>query len=722
MIADITKYLTELKEEQIKKLEEFNINIENGGNTKTPSAAATTDATRENIFTNNKTSFQLPISYVVDKREINQNILNDLELIESKDPLGDSLYSTILKPKSIFGKRFLNDWSKYYTTDIGFLKDSQEFYKSYENQYGGDLKAPVKMVGSLDDNEMTINPHDVYDEIDKLWVDIAGDVNFKQRFNYIDIPIFEKLNKSPGVMQLLSVYNLSSPVISLLSPLILMIIPFFILKFQKIEVTVVGYISTLKKIFATHPIGKMFSLMDFSSLSWDKRVYLLMSIIFYIIQVYQNIMSCYRFYKNMILIHKHIFILRDYFTYTINNMSHILNITSNLKTYTEFRKELTRRKNILEGLCDTFSSIKPFKMSFSKLMNIGKIMKINYELFVDNDIKECVNYSFGFNAYYEHVDEIKSLIDGGKINTCTYIEGDEEEEATHCYSTKSTKSTESTESTESVINISSKSKNKDKKKKKSKNISETSRISRLSDKSYKSDKSDKSDKSYKTDETTPKKKVTKFINIYYPPYDNPIKNDVVIDKKIIITGPNAAGKTTVIKSILLNIILSQQIGYGYYEKAEIKLYDYLHCYLNIPDTSGRDSLFQAESRRCKEILDCLEKEKDKTHFCIFDELYSGTNPYEAVASAYGYIDHISNMRNVDLMLTTHYIQLCNNLKTNKNVKNYHMEVNVKSDYNVEYMYKYKKGISNIKGGIKVLYDLEYPESIIEKTKQILNTL
>jgi DNA mismatch repair ATPase MutS len=38
------------------------------------------------------------------------------------------------------------------------------------------------------------------------------------------------------------------------------------------------------------------------------------------------------------------------------------------------------------------------------------------------------------------------------------------------------------------------------------------------------------------------------------------------------------------------------------------------------------------------------------------------------------------------------------------------------------MYKYKKGISKIKGGIKVLYDLEYPESIIEKTKQLLTML
>jgi DNA mismatch repair ATPase MutS len=257
---------------------------------------------------------------------------------------------------------------------------------------------------------------------------------------------------------------------------------------------------------------------------------------------------------------------------------------------------------------------------------------------------------------------------------------------------------------------------------------------RKKDKSNKSNKSNKSEKSTtsmvstKSKDTecshnsTKPKNVTTFKNLYYPPYENPVKNSVIIDKKIIITGPNAAGKTTVIKSTLMNIILSQQIGYGFYEKAEIKPYDYLHCYLNIPDTSGRDSLFQAESRRCKEILDCLEKNNDKTHFCIFDELYSGTNPYEAVASAYGYIDYLSTKKNVDLMLTTHYIELCNNLKSNTNVKNYHMSVNMLKDHNVEYLYKFKKGISTIKGGIKVLYDLEYPEEIIKNTKKILGSM
>jgi DNA mismatch repair ATPase MutS len=218
------------------------------------------------------------------------------------------------------------------------------------------------------------------------------------------------------------------------------------------------------------------------------------------------------------------------------------------------------------------------------------------------------------------------------------------------------------------------------------------------------------------------KKHTSFKQLYYPHHETPIKNDVVINKKIIITGPNAAGKTTIIKSTLMNIILSQQIGYGFYDSANIRPYDYLHSYLNIPDTSGRDSLFQAESRRCKEILDSLEKENDKRHFCIFDELYSGTNPYEAVASAYGYIDYLSSMKNVDLMLTTHYISLCNNLKTNKKIKNYKMKVDVEEDYNVKYLYKLERGISKIKGGIKVLYDLEYPKAIIENTKQLLMSM
>ena len=708
---DLEKYLTELKNEQIKKLEALNGNVCNTNTCgrDTSNYGKPVDTAASSTAATATSSFKFPISYLENKQEINENIINDLELVESKDPDGCSMYSHIFKPESIFSKKFLNEWSKYYTTDVKFLKDSQVFYKAYINQYEGDLKKPIKMTAA--GNEIDINPHDIFEKIDKLWIDIAGDKNFKQRFNYIDIPILDRLNKSPGFLQILSLYNLTSPVISLLSPLILLIIPFFLLKFQKIDVTVAGYIATLKRIFATHPIGKMFSLLDFSSMPWDKRIYVLMSFVFYVIQVYQNVISCYQFYKNMILIHKNIFILRDYFRYTIKNMTHIISITSSLETYSNFAEDINTNKDKLEKLCKVFDKIKPFSISFGKMLDIGKIMKLNYEIFVDNDIKKCVDYSFGFNGFYEQVDHLKSIIDIGRINMCSFIEGSVEEDVQEVEEVEEVEEVqeENKETKEEIKDVKRRRKDKSNKSNKS-NKSSTSMVSTKS-----------KDTEYSQNDTK-SKNVTKFKNLYYPPHESPVKNNVTIDKKIIITGPNAAGKTTVIKSTLMNIILSQQIGYGFYEKAEIKPYDYLHCYLNIPDTSGRDSLFQAESRRCKEILDCLEKNHDKTHFCIFDELYSGTNPYEAVASAYGYIDYLSTKKNVDLMLTTHYIELCKNLKSNTSVKNYHMSVNMLKDHNVEYLYKFKKGISTIKGGIKVLYDLEYPEEIIKNTKKILGSM
>ena len=81
-----------------------------------------------------------------------------------------------------------------------------------------------------------------------------------------------------------------------------------------------------------------------------------------------------------------------------------------------------------------------------------------------------------------------------------------------------------------------------------------------------------------------------------------VSNSYSLETNKMITGPNASGKTTILKTTLFNIILSQQVGFGFYSSATINPYKYIHCYLNIPDTSGRDSLFQAEARRCKEIF------------------------------------------------------------------------------------------------------------------------
>ena len=150
-------------------------------------------------------------------------------------------------------------------------------------------------------------------------------------------------------------------------------------------------------------------------------------------------------------------------------------------------------------------------------------------------------------------------------------------------------------------------------------------------------------------------------------------------------------------------------------------FDHIYCYLNIPDTSGRDSLFQAEARRCGNILSNIQKKSTERHFCIFDELYSGTNPYEAIASAYSYLEVISKNKNVTFLLTTHFIKLCELFKKNKKIENRNMDTRMVGD-TPKYTYKLINGISQIKGGISVLQNLGYPSEIISKTKEILKIL
>ena len=207
-------------------------------------------------------------------------------------------------------------------------------------------------------------------------------------------------------------------------------------------------------------------------------------------------------------------------------------------------------------------------------------------------------------------------------------------------------------------------------------------------------------------------KKTSFSDAYYPT-QKPVKNSYKLNKNIIITGPNASGKTTFIKMTLINSLLSQQLGCGFYRKANIYPYDSFCSYINIPDTSGRDSLFQAEARRCKQVIDTV-KNKDRV-FCIFDELFSGTNPTEASASAFAFLQYLSLQPNCTYLLTTHFMDVCRNLMDNKNIVMKHMKTTKKNDKLI-YTYELSNGLSNVHGGISILVDMDYPIDIIKNAK------
>jgi len=156
---------------------------------------------------------------------------------------------------------------------------------------------------------------------------------------------------------------------------------------------------------------------------------------------------------------------------------------------------------------------------------------------------------------------------------------------------------------------------------------------------------------------------------------------------------------------------------GFYKKAKINPYNYIHSYINIPDTSQRDSLFQSEVRRCKYILDSIESNEGR-HFCIFDELYSGTNPTEAISCAYSYLNYLTNYKNCNFMLTTtfllHYVK---KLNSHKNIINNKM--NIIDD---KFTYKLSNGISYYKGGINVLKELNYPDNVIKDAENIIQKI
>jgi DNA mismatch repair ATPase MutS len=562
--------------------------------------------------------FKVPIFYNDKKVKIKQNITNDLELVQTIDASGcQPIYNYFFNNNNDLSNKLIEQVSEYYTTDVNFITDNQELLKEYKK---------------IDKKYTEYSPN--YTNILEIWNEIKCETDFKEKYYYIEWPMLEFLNKSEHFLQFMSLYNLASPVISLFIPIIILIVPFFIIRMKGLELTMSEYVDVLKILAQSHAIGKLFT--QFNDVSFNEKIYLLISAAFYVFSIYQNVTICLKFHSNMIKIHNHFNEINNYLDYTIKTMDNYLSYSTNLSSQNEFNLVLREKKKFLEDLRKKFSYITEYKLtSVRKIQEIGHVLKYFYELHDDKIYNDAIMYSFGFNGYVDCLEGLINNIEERKINFAAFI--------------------------------------KDKKK-------------------------------------------TIFKNSYYAPLkdQNPVKNTIKFKKNIIITGPNASGKTTTLKTTLINIIFTQQFGCGFYESAQLSPFKYVHCYLNIPDTSGRDSLFQAEARRCKDILDIVKTNEEERHFCVFDELYSGTNPDEAVTSATAFMNYLIKNQNVHCLLTTHFIKVCKNLKKNKNILNCHM---VTENKNNKLIYKYKlaEGISEVKGGITVLTEMNYPKEIIDNT-------
>ena len=574
-------------------------------------------------------NFKLPIEYLDDKKLLNDYIINDLELkeyksqnsenINTKDNYDDisnnnnkeNLYYCLLNPENIFEKNIVNKWSKYYTSNKEFLVESQVLLKEYKPNINF-----VNIEDTEDIDRKDISNNSEYISLEESILNncenVIYDNGFIEKYQYFELPFFSNYNNNSNVLTGLSIYNLAAPAFSLILPIISLILPFLIIKLQGYNVTIESYITHLKIVLQNHVLGQLFT--NFSEASFSTKIYVLLSLFFYGFQIYQNVFSCIKYFKNIKLIHTILFEIRKYLKNSIKRFSNLLKYTNDLKSYADFNESVNKNNIILINYYNQLEKINDYNFNTKKIMELGNLLKSFYQLNNDDDLINSLYFSFNCNGYIDNIMKIQNLIKNNKINYCKFAYNNEN---------------------------------------------------------------------------------TVFKNSYYGNLINNekiVKNSYDLSKNMIITGPNAAGKTTLLKSSIFNIILCQQFGCGFFEEATINLYDYIHCYINIPDTSNRDSLFQAEARQCKKILELIEENSDKRHFCVFDELYSGTNPDEAVTSAFNYLKHLDIFNNLDYILTTHYNKLCKKLEKSKsNITNYCMTIKhneLNSDF--EYTYKLKK--------------------------------
>ena len=564
--------------------------------------------------------FKIPIHYNAQKVELKKNIIDDLELVTTIDQSCNSIYSYFFNNDNDISKKLNEQISKYYTTDTIFLKDNQKLLKEYKK---------------LDNKYTDFSPN--YKNIIEIWNEVKIESGFKEKYCYVDWKMFDFLNNSVLFLQFMSIYNLFSPIFTLLTPIIILIIPFLVIKIKGLDLNLSEYVDILKIVAKQNALGKLL-ICDFNEIQMHERIYIMLSAGLYLFSIYQNIMVCIRFHKNMTTIHNHFKEIKIYLNYTLDRMENYFAYSIDLTSQQEFNNNLKLKIDALRNIQSKLASVSEYSLyNISKIKEIGNVLKYFYELHTDTNYEDAIMYSLGFNAYIDCIEGLQNNIANKTINFAIFI------------------------------------------KENKKNI---------------------------------------FKNSYYAPLSKtknelkPIKNTIKFKKNIIITGPNASGKTTILKSTLINIIFTQQFGCGFYDTAKLAPYNHIHCYLNIPDTSGRDSLFQAEARRCKEILDIIKDYKYQTHFCVFDELYSGTNPEEAEISSIAFMNYLTKNKNVHCFLTTHFINVCKKLVHNTNIVNCNM-VTKKQHGRLTYHYKLKKGISDVKGGITVLTEMNYPKEIIE---------
>ena len=203
-----------------------------------------------------------------------------------------------------------------------------------------------------------------------------------------------------------------------------------------------------------------------------------------------------------------------------------------------------------------------------------------------------------------------------------------------------------------------------------------------------------------------------------------IANDVMLDNStqqiIIITGPNMAGKSALLRQTALITLMAQIGSFVPAESAHIGLVDKIFTRVGASDNiSVGESTFMVEMNEAADILNNLSSRS----LVLFDELGRGTSTYDGISIAWAIVEYIHEhpRAKARTLFATHYHELNEMEKSFKRIKNYNVSVK-EIDNKVIFLRKLERGGSEHSFGIHVAKMAGMPKSIVKRAADILKQL
>jgi DNA mismatch repair ATPase MutS len=195
-------------------------------------------------------------------------------------------------------------------------------------------------------------------------------------------------------------------------------------------------------------------------------------------------------------------------------------------------------------------------------------------------------------------------------------------------------------------------------------------------------------------------------DLYHPLLEKPVPNSITEERSVLLTGSNASGKSTFIKTLAINAILTQTIFTSVsksYQASYFQIYSSMALRDNI---LSNESYYIVEIKSLKRILDSVNNEIPT--LCFIDEVLRGTNTLERIAASSRILSSLARM-NTMVFAATHDIELTQILEND--YSNYHFQERIENNQ-ILFDYKLYQGKAISKNAIKLLNMMGYPKKII----------